>query len=106
MPEGPFILEGEEILREGESRKFSVIWDDFTTISTAGCETYQNRSSQSASMLSGSSAVSGNVTILPLFTVPAGSGGTTIIVEAAMSANSQAYKTGIVCRIMKPGAER
>jgi len=101
----PFIIEGVETMREGESRQFTVVWDDFTTISTAGCEAYLNGSSQSTTMLSGSSAVSQNAQTLPVFTVPSGSGGSVIVIEPAMSANSQVYKSGIVVRVLKPGSE-
>jgi len=108
MPTSPYILEGEEILREGESRVFSVIWEDFTTMSTGGggAEGYVNGSSDSANLFSGSTTVTGNTLTLPTFTVPAGLGGTNIIIEPVMSANSQVYKTGIVVRVLKPGSER
>lgn len=108
MPESPFVLEGEEILREGESRIFSVIWDDFTTISTGGggVEGYVNGSSDSANLFTGTTVVTGNTLTLPKFTIPAGLGGTSIIIEPVMSANSQVYKTGVTIRVLKPGSER
>jgi hypothetical protein len=46
MPESPFILEGEQIMREGESRRFSIVWDDFTEVTSAGVEAYISGSSQ------------------------------------------------------------
>ena len=108
MPESPFILEGEEIMREGESRVFSVVWEDFTTISTGGggVEGFVNGSSDSANLFTGTTAVIGNTLTLPLFEVPVGLGGTNIILEPVMEANSQVYKTGITIRILKPGAQR
>lgn len=106
MPESPYILEGEEILREGESRIFSIIWEDFTTMSTGGCEAYVNGSSDSLNLLTGSTTIVGNTLTLPTFTVPPGLGGTNIVIEPAMVANAQTYKTGIVVRVLKPGAER
>jgi len=103
----PFILEGEEIMREGESRIFSVVWEDFSTISTGGggVEGYINGSSQSTALFSGSTTVTGNTLTLPTFTVPAGSGGSNIIIEPVMSADGQTYKTGIVIRVLKTGKE-
>ena len=108
MPESPFILEGAETMREGESRIFSVVWEDFSTISTGGggTEGYVNGSSDSANLFTGSTVVSGNTLTLPTFTVPVGSGGTDIVLEPTMSANSQVYKTGIIIRVLKPGSER
>ena len=107
-PTNPFVLEGEETMRENESRVFSVVWEDFTTISTGGggVEGFVNGSSDSANLFAGSTDVTGNTLTLPLFTVPAGLGGTNIILEPAMAANSQVYKTGIVIRVLKPGAQR
>ena len=104
----PYVLEGEEIMREGESRIFAIIWDDFTTISTGGggAEGYVNGSSDSANLFTGTTVVTGNTLTLPKFTVPTGLGGTNIVIEPAMSANTQVYRTGIVVRILKPGAER
>ena len=105
---GPFVIEGSTTMREGESRVFSVIFDDFTTISTGGggTEGYINGSSDSASLFTGSTSVTGNTLTLPTFTVPVGSGGTNIVLEPTMSADSQVYKTGIVIYILKPGTER
>ena len=109
MPESPFVLEGDQILREGERRTFSVVWDDFVTISSStaagGTEAYINGSSDSGNLLSGSTTFSGNVQTLPLLTVPSGSGGTAIVLEPVMVSGSQFYKTAIVCRILKPGEE-
>ena len=105
MPESPFVLEGEQILRETETRIFSVVWDDFDTISSAGVEAYINGSSESAVVLSGSSVFSGNVQTLPKLTVPTGSGGTAIVLEPAMKSGNQIFKTGIICIVLKPGDE-
>ena len=111
MSESPFVLEGNQILREGETRVFSVVWDDFATISRAGVEAFVNGSTQSTgtdgvlSSAGGSSVFSGNVQTLPALTVPAGSGGVAIVLEPAMVSGSQTYKTGIVCIILKPGEE-
>ena len=108
MATTPFIIEGEEILREGESRVFSVVWEDFTTMSTGGggAEGYVNGSSDSANLFTGTTNITGNTLTLPTFTVPAGLGGTNIVIEPAMSANSQVYRTGIIVRVLKPGSER
>ena len=107
MPSGtlPFVLEGEQILREGESRVFSVVWSQFSTMSTAGVEAFTNGSSDSAAILSGTSAVAGNVEQLPTLTVPTGYGGLTIVIEATVSVAGSTYATGIVCRVLKPGQE-
>jgi hypothetical protein len=113
MAESPFVLEGDQILREGETRKFSVVWDDFVSISsvgasTHGTEAYINGSSDTGNLLStdaGSTVFAGNVQTLPLLTVPDGSGGTAIVLEPSMVSGGIIYKTAIVCRILKPGEE-
>ena len=111
MAESPFILEGEEVMREGESRVFAIVWEDFTAISTntaagGGVEGFVNGSSDSANLFTGTTAVAGNTLTLPLFTVPAGLGGSNIVIEPDMEANGQVYKTGITVRVLKPGAMR
>ena len=68
--ETPFILEGDQIMREGESRAFALTWSQFSTLSTAGCEAYVSGSTDSASILSGSSSVTANVQTIPLNTPP------------------------------------
>ena len=105
MPDA-FILESEQIVREGESRSPAVVWEDFTTVSTGGVEVFVNGSSETASYVSGSSIVTANVQTLPLVSFPAGSGGLTVVVEPSVQANSQRWKTGIIYRVLKPGAQR
>ena len=102
----PFVIEGEETLREGESRTPAVVFEDFGTVSTGGTEVYVNGSSQSATYLTGSTVASANVLTLPLITIPSGVGGLTVVVEVRVVANSQNWKTGIVYRILKPGSQR
>jgi hypothetical protein len=108
MADSPYILEGEVILREGESRQFAVTWDDFASISTnAGIEIYVNGSTDTATWVaSNDPSVTGNTLNLPAFIVPSGTGGVTAVIEANMAVSGIVYKTGIVCRILKPGAER
>lgn len=103
--EMPFCLEGEQILREGESRVYSIVWSQFSTMSTAGVEIFTNGSSDSAAILSGTSAVAGNVQQLPTITVPTGYGGLTLVAEATVAVAGSTYATGIVIRVLKPGQE-
>ena len=111
MTESPYVLEGEIIMREGESRVFSVVWEDFDTISSAstggtgGTEAYVNGSTQSG-ILTGSTTFTANVQTLPTITIPIGTGGVSIVIEPSMRSNSQDYVTGIVIRVLKPGASR
>jgi len=102
--ETPFILEGEQIMREGESRAYALTWSQFSTISTAGCAAYVNGSLDTTNVLSGSTTVTGNVQTVPLVTVPSGYGGLTIVIEPAMASGGVTYKTGIVIHVLKPGA--
>ena len=101
----PFVLEGEIIAREGESRIFSVVWPQFSTMSTAGVEAFVNGSSDSAAILSGTSAVAGNVQQWPTITVPVGYGGLSIVVEGTVSVAGSTYATAAVIRVLKPGSE-
>lgn len=113
---GPFVIEGSTTMREGESRVFTIIWQDFSTVeastssaagrSSLSVEGYVNGSSDTANMFTGAPSVSANALTLPTFTVPVGLGGTNIVIEPHMLNNSQLYKTGIVIRVIKPGTER
>jgi len=102
--ETPFILEGDQIIREGESRVFALTWNQFSTMTSGGCEAYVNGSSDSAAILSGSTTITGNVQTVPLVTAPTGYGGLTIVVEPAMVSGGAKYKTGIVLHVLKTGA--
>lgn len=113
---GPFILEGSTTMREGESRVFTIIWEDFTTVnastssgagqSSVSVDGFVNGSSDTANLFSGAPSVVGNTLTLPIFTVPAGLGGSVVVIEPHMESNSQLYKTGIVINILKPGSQR
>jgi len=102
--ETPFILQGDQIMREGESRAFALTWSQFSTISSGGCEAYVNGSTDSATILSGTTSFSENVQTVPLITIPTGYGGLTVVVEPAMNSGGVVYKTGIVLHVLKPGA--
>ena len=101
-----FVLEAEQVAREAESRAPAVVWQDFASITTAGTRVYVNGSTQESVYLSGTTQITANVQTLPLITFPAGSGGLTVVVEAAVVANSQTWKTGIIYRVLKPGSAR
>ena len=102
--ETPFILEGDQIMREGESRAYALTWSQFSAISTAGSKAYVNGSDDTTAILSGSTTIVANVQTVPLITVPNGYGGLTIVVEPAMESDGVTYKTGIVIHVLKPGA--
>ena len=74
-------------------------------MSTAGTEAFVNGSSDSAAIISGSTAVSGNVQTLPTITVPTGYGGLAIVIEPTVSVSGSTYASGIVIRVLKPGQE-
>jgi len=102
----PWVLEGEVTVREGDSRSPAVVFEDFATITTGGTEVFVNGSTQTATYVTGSTVATNNVLSLPLITFPVGVGGLTIVVEPRVGANSQNWKTGLVYRVLKPGAQR
>jgi len=102
----PFVIEGESIIREGESRTPAVVFEDFASVATGGTEVFVNGSTQSATYLTGSTVASANVLTLPLITIPTGVGGLTVVVEPRIVANGQNWKTGLIFRVLKPGAAR
>ena len=107
MAEDTFVLEGEKIVREGEQHTESVVWEDYAAVTTNGLtEAYINGSSDTATLLSGSTSVTGNTLTLPTLTIPTGSGGVTIVVEPSVDAGGLAKKTGIIYRVLKPGTQR
>lgn len=103
--ETPFVLQGPQVIREGESRAYALAWSQFSTISTAGAKAYVNGSDDTTNILSGSTTVSANVQTVPLITVPSGYGGLTIVIEPAMQSGGVTYKTGIVLFVLQPGAQ-
>ncbi len=102
--ETPFVLEGDQIMREGESRAYALTWGQFSTISTAGTAAYVNGSDDTTNLLSGSTSVVANVQVAPLITIPDGFGGLTVVVEPAIASGGVVYKTGIVIHVLKPGS--
>ena len=102
----PFILEGEQTVREGESRSPAFVFEDFSTVSTGGTELFVNGSTQSAVYLSGTTVVTANVVTAPLISFPVGSGGLTAVLEIRVGANGQNWKTAAIFRILKPGSQR
>ena len=102
----PYVIEGEQVIREGETRTPAVVFEDFATISTGGTEAFLNGSTQSATYLSGTTVATNNTLTLPLITIPAGVGGLTLVIEPRVSANGQFWKTGIIFRVLKPGSAR
>ena len=101
-----FVLEGEQTVRETDSRNPAIVWEDFGTLTTRGHEVYVNGSSAGGTYLSGSTTIVGNTVTAPLITFPAGSGGLTVVLESSATANSQAWSAAIVYRVLKPGASR
>lgn len=100
-----FIIEGEQPLREGEVRTFDIVWPNFTSVSSGVTTAYRDGTDVSAAVLTGSEATSGNVQTLRTATIPSGYGGTTIVLEAKIDVSGQTFKQGIVCPILRPGAE-
>ena len=98
-----WVLQGDQPLREGEIRAFSVTWPDFSSVSSGATKTYRNGSSETLS--TGTDAVSGNVHTLKTNTVPAGYGGTIVITESKVDIGGESYKVGIRSPILKPGQD-
>lgn len=104
-----FVVEGRQVAREGEVLRYSILWTGFTSISIPTTTLYQGGTDISAGNLSGSELSNGNVQTLRVLTIPAGSGGTTFVLEATLGglgvrSDSQTRKVGITIDILKPGA--
>ena len=104
-----FVIEGRQIAREGEVLRYSVVWTGFASISTPVTTLYRGGTDISAGNLSGSELSNGNVQTLRVLTVPAGSGGSTFVLECTLAGtdggqgDSQTRKVGITLDILKPG---
>ena len=106
MSGSAFVLEGDEQIREGESRPVVVSFPQFSTMSTGGTEVYVNGSTVTADYMSGSTVITGNVLSAGTITVPSGQGGLAAVVEAGVNVDSHKYKAGIVFRVLRPGTQR
>ena len=100
-----FVLEGDEQIREGESRPVVVAFPQFSTMSTGGTEVYVNGSTVTTDYMTGSTVITGNVLSAGTITVPSGQGGLAAVVEAAVSVDAHKYKAGIVFRVLRPGSQ-
>ena len=100
------VLGDRQWIRVFEQRRPSLVWEDFDSISTGGTEVYINGSSQTQCFVAGSTVATGNTLTLPTITIASGTGGLTIVVEAAVTANGQLYKAAIEYRVLRPGAPR
>ena len=101
-----FVLEGDEQIREGESRPVVVAFPQFSTMSSGGTEVFVNGSTVTGDYMTGSTTITGNVLSAGTFTVPSGQGGLAAVVEAAVTVDAHKYKAGIVFRILRPGSQR
>ena len=100
-----YVLEGEQLLREGEVVVYTVAWPELDNVSSAAVVAFVGGSTAESVYFSGSDTVSGNISTLPILTVPAGTGGNTLVVEPTVIVGSETRKTGIIIRILKPGEE-
>ena len=101
-----FILEGEEQIREGESRPVAITFPQFSTMSTGGTEVFVNGSTATTDFMSGSTSIVGNVVTAGVVTIPGGTGGLTAVVEVGVTIGGNKYKSGVVYRILRPGSAR
>jgi len=100
-----WVLEGPKVMREGETVTYSINWNGATTIATPGAVVYKNSSDVSAAVMpSGSHSVSGTMQTLKPVTIPAGYGGSTIVVEAFCTVDGNTEKRGLQIKCLKPGA--
>ena len=106
MSNSAFVLEGDEQIREGESRPIAVTFPQFTTMSTGGTEVFVNGSTVSVDYLTGSTSIVGNVLTAGTITIPSGQGGLAAVVEAGITVGGNKYKAGIVYRVLRPGSQR
>ena len=100
-----YVLEGEQLLREGEVAVYTIAWPEYDSISSAAVAAFVGGSTVETVYFAGSDTVTGNVSTLPTLTVPAGQGGNTLVVEPTVVVGSETRKTGIIIRIVKPGDE-
>ena len=103
MKDTAWIREGPQVLREGQEKRFAVVWEGAQTVSSGTDELFANGSTQT--VLTGSISIVGNVESTRLLTVPAGSGGLTYVWEVSAIVDGNLTKVGIQCEILKPGQE-
>jgi len=106
MAEEMWVLEGPQPAREGEILLASIAYSGFTAVSSGATTAYKNHVDVSTGVLTGTDTTTGNVHNLKTFTVPAGYGGSKVVLESKVDVEGGAsIKCGIEFRILKPGQE-
>jgi len=98
-----WIREGPQYIREGETRRYAVVWEGAGSVSSGTDEVYANGTTQT--VLTGSIAISGNVETTRQLTAPVGSGGLTFVWEVAAAVDGDQRKVGIQLDVLRPGQE-
>lgn len=106
-----YIVEGRQVAREGEVLGYSILWAGFASISAVLTEAFQDGKDISAvgSVLTGTDRSNVNIQTCKIFTVPTGSGGTSIVLECTLTGVddqgvTQINKVGVTFDILPPGA--
>ena len=103
MSDTAWVREGPQTLREGQEKRFAVVWEGAATVTSGTDEIYANGSTQT--VLTGSISIVGNVESTRLLTVPSGAGGLTYVWEVAAVVDGNLTKAGVQIEILKPGQE-
>ena len=98
-----WVRENPQYVREGETRRFAVVWEGAASVSSGVDEVFANGSSYGN--LTGSVSVTGNVMTTRRLTVPAGAGGLTLVWEFAAAVDGDDRKTAIQLEVLRPGQE-
>src|SRR3990167_10354927 len=98
-----WVRENPQYVREGETRRFAVVWEGAASVSSGVDEVFANGSSYGN--LTGSVSVTGNVMTTRRLTVPAGAGWLTLVWEVGAAVDGDDCKTAIQLEVLRPGQE-
>ena len=100
-----FVSEGRQVVREGEAILYHIIWAEFAIIGSTVTTAYRRGTDVSSAVLGGSEASDGNVQTARLITVPAGYGGSTLVIELTALSGGETRKTAMVLDVLAAGQE-
>ena len=105
MADELYVIEGPGAVREGEILNYAVVWSGAQTVSSGITSAYRNGSDVSATVLSGSDTITGQTQVLKVLTVPAGYGGSRIVLEVLAVVDGNTIKVGRTLKVLKAGEE-
>lgn len=100
-----YVNAGRQVVREGERMLWSVLWAEFKRITSPITTAYRRGSDVSSDVLDQQESSADNIQSLRRITIPAGYGGSTIVIEITVTSGLETRKSAIVMDVLPVGQE-